>query len=71
MNDNQLVKECLRGDMERFRKIVEKYRGKAMAMAVNILGNREDAEDPCQETFLQTYRHLGGHRTIHLRIIQF
>lgn len=58
MNDNQLVRECLRGDVEEFRKIVEKYRGKAMAMALNILGNREDAEDACQETFLQTYRNL-------------
>ncbi len=58
MNDNQLVRECLCGDVEEFRKIVEKYRGKAMAMALNILGNREDAEDACQETFLQTYRHL-------------
>ena len=58
MNDNQLVRECLRGDVEEFKKIVEKYRGKAMAMALNILGNREDAEDACQETFLQTYRHL-------------
>ena len=58
MNDNQLVKECLRGDVEEFRKIVEKYRGKTMAMALNILGNKEDAEDACQETFLQTFRNL-------------
>jgi RNA polymerase sigma-70 factor (ECF subfamily) len=58
MNDNQLVRECLRGDTEEFKKIVEKYRGKVMAMALNILGNREDAEDACQETFLQTYSNL-------------
>ena len=30
-----------------------------MALALNILGNREDAEDACQETFLQTYRNLS------------
>ncbi len=58
MEDNQLVRDCLHGETEEFKKIVEKYRGKTMALAFNILGNREDAEDVCQETFLQTYRHL-------------
>lgn len=29
-----------------------------MALALNILGNREDAEDACQETFVQVYHHL-------------
>jgi len=58
MNDNQLVRECLLGEVEEFKKIVEKYRGKAMSLAMNVLGNREDAEDACQETFLQTFRNL-------------
>jgi len=58
MNDTQLVRECLHGEVEEFRKIVEKYRGKALALALNILGNREDAEDACQEMFLQTYHNL-------------
>ncbi len=59
MDDNQLVKECLHGKTEEFKKIVDKYRGKTMALALNILGNKEDAEDACQETFLQTYRNLN------------
>ena len=32
-----------------------------MAAALNILGNREDAEDACQETFVQAYRHLRNY----------
>jgi RNA polymerase sigma-70 factor (ECF subfamily) len=59
MEDNQLVRECLQGETEEFKKIVEKYTGKTMALALNILGNKEDAEDVCQETFLQTYRNLS------------
>jgi RNA polymerase sigma-70 factor (ECF subfamily) len=59
MKDNQLVRECLQGETEEFKKIVEKYRGKTMVLALNMLGNREDAEDACQETFLQTYRNLN------------
>jgi len=58
MDDKQLVKSCLEGEREEFRIIVEKYKGKTMAMAINILSNWEDAEDACQETFLQVYRHL-------------
>ncbi len=59
MNDNQLIKSCLQGEAEEFRKIVEKYRGKILAMAMNILRNKEDAEDACQEAFIQAYRNLG------------
>ena len=58
MDDNQLVMECLHGETEKFKKIVEKYRGKTMALALNMLGNKEDAEDACQETFIQTFRNL-------------
>lgn len=58
MNDKQLLESCIQGDVEEFRKIVEKYRGKIMAMAQNILGNREDAEDACQDTFIRAYSNL-------------
>jgi RNA polymerase sigma-70 factor (ECF subfamily) len=34
------------------------YTPAALALAINILGNRQDAEDACQEAFLQVYRHL-------------
>lgn len=60
MNDTQLVRECLRGETEEFKNIVEKYKGKAMALALNILRNREDAEDVCQEMFLQVYHNLDS-----------
>ena len=58
MNDKQLVMSCLHGDVEEFHKIVDKYKGKAMALAVNILGNLEDAEDACQDAFLHAYSNL-------------
>jgi len=29
-----------------------------MAVALNVVGNRQDAEDVCQETFIQVFRHL-------------
>lgn len=59
MNDKQLIRSCLQGDVEEYRKIVNKYNGRIMAIAINILGNREDAEDACQEAFIKAYNHLG------------
>lgn len=58
MDEKQLIKSCLRGGTEEFKRIVDIYAAPAMALAMNILRNREDAEDACQETFLQVYRHL-------------
>jgi RNA polymerase sigma-70 factor (ECF subfamily) len=58
MNDEQLLQSCLRGDVEEYQKIVNKYRSKAIAMAMNILRNREDAEDASEEAFIQVYQNL-------------
>lgn len=41
-----------------FPRIVDEFSAPSMALAVNILGNREDAEDACQEAFLQVFRNL-------------
>jgi RNA polymerase sigma-70 factor, ECF subfamily len=60
MTDNELVRSCLGGDMASYRTLVDRYRGQAMAMALNILANYQDAEDACQEVFLKAYRNLSG-----------
>ena len=59
MGENGLIAACLQGDREAFRQIVDIYKAQVMALAMNILGNRQDAEDVCQETFIQVYRNLG------------
>jgi RNA polymerase sigma-70 factor (ECF subfamily) len=59
MTDSELVRECLEGRADTFRILMDRYRDHAMAVAVNILMNREDAEDACQEAFLKAYRKLG------------
>jgi RNA polymerase sigma-70 factor (ECF subfamily) len=59
MDDKQLLQSCLEGNIEDFRKVIEKYKGKAMALAWNYVGNREDAEDACQDAFLKAYLNLS------------
>jgi len=57
-DDRELVQDCLRGRLGAFRELMDRYRETAMSVAMNILMNREDAEDACQESFFKAYRHL-------------
>jgi len=59
MDDKQLLQSCLEGNVEDFKKVIDKYKGKAMALAWNYLRNREDAEDACQDAFLKAYLNLN------------
>lgn len=59
MDDQELAAAVLRGGAENFKLIVDKYAPQALALASNVLGNREDAEDACQEAFVQVFRNLG------------
>jgi RNA polymerase sigma-70 factor, ECF subfamily len=48
----------LQDGLERFELMMKQYRAPAMALALNVLGNREDAEDACQDTFVSAYHSL-------------
>lgn len=61
MDEQELIAGSLRGRMEDFRMIVERYSAPAMALAMNMLGNRDDAEDACQELFIQVFQKLGSY----------
>ncbi len=59
IDEAAVISACLRGAGEEFKAVVDRYKGPLMAAAVNILGNREDAEDVCQDTFIRAYRNLA------------
>ncbi len=44
-----------------FDGVVDIYGGQALALAINVLGNRQDAEDVVQESFIQVFRNLGSY----------
>ena len=58
MDERELIEGCLRGSLASQRAMVEAYGTLVLSVALNVLGNRQDAEDVCQETFLQTFRRL-------------
>jgi len=58
MSDQELVKACLSGNTGAYQEIMQRYSGKAMALALNMLRHREDAEDVCQEAFVKAFHNL-------------
>ena len=50
--ESRLVERVRRGDAAAFDTLVRRYMRRAFAVAFRLLGNREDAEDLVQESFL-------------------
>jgi RNA polymerase sigma-70 factor (ECF subfamily) len=49
---------CRAGDEEAFTGLVERYRKPVLALAFDLLGDPDDAEDAAQEVFVSVYRSL-------------
>ena len=58
-SDAVIVARVLRGDVEVFRVLVERYRDRFARYAYHMLGNREDAEEALQDAFTRAYRSLA------------
>ena len=59
MDDAEAIKGCQQGDREAFRHLVERYQKRAVAHAVAILFDRDDAEDAVQEAFIDAFQAIG------------
>ena len=59
MDDAGAIKRCQQGDREAFRHLVERYQKRAVAHAVAILFDRDDAEDAVQEAFIDAFQAIG------------
>lgn len=54
-----LVRGCLGGDQVAMRALVEQFEGRVFGLCCRMLGNRHDAEDAAQETFIRMLQSLG------------
>ena len=58
-DDATLISRALGGENSAFGALVERHFGAAYASAYAVLGNRSDAEELAQETFVQAFQKLG------------
>ena len=61
MIDRAIIHQVLAGDAEAFARLVDRHYDRCAGIAVRILGNREDAEEAVQDTFLRAFRALGSY----------
>ncbi|MCH7938403.1 MAG: sigma-70 family RNA polymerase sigma factor, partial [Candidatus Marinimicrobia bacterium] len=53
-----LIRASQRGDQKAFHELVAMYDEKIMILALQLLKNKEDAEDVYQEVFLKAWKNL-------------
>ena len=58
LSDAQVVQQFLDGDDRAFSEIVRRYDKRLQNFVSRTVGDREQAEDLVQETFVRVYRHL-------------
>ncbi len=60
--DDVYVHKTVEGDVEAFNELVNRHHSKIYGLAYRMLGNREDAADATQETFLEAYKSIKAFR---------
>jgi len=62
IEDKVLVERVLGGDKTAYRELVERSRKMVYYLALDMTGNREDAEDISQDVFIKAFRSLHNFR---------
>jgi RNA polymerase sigma-70 factor (ECF subfamily) len=59
-SEADLLAACRRQDIRAFEHLYQAHGARLKSLAYHIVGNRQDAEDAVQETFLKLYRAIHG-----------
>lgn len=60
--ESTLIRQTLEGDQMAYTTLVRRYERMVFSLALQMLGNREDALEVTQDAFLKAYRFLSGYR---------
>ncbi len=55
-----LIQQCLTGNQDAFRRLIEPHQDFVFRVALAVLGSREEAEEAAQDAFVRAYRGLGS-----------
>ena len=55
-----LVDDCRRGDQRAMAALVDRFRDRVFGLCLRMVGQRQDAEDMTQETFVRALRSLAS-----------
>ena len=61
MTDGALVRRTLDGDARAFTELVDRHAAACLRFATRMLGDKSDAEDVAQETFLRAHKALESY----------
>jgi RNA polymerase sigma-70 factor (ECF subfamily) len=61
-SDAVILRQVRSGQQRLYAVIVDRYKDRALTLAVRLLGDRHEAEDAVQEAFVRAYRHLDRFR---------
>jgi len=64
VTDEQLIAKFQQGDLQAFDILVRRYKDQLLNFVFRFVGNRNDAEDIVQETFLRVYKNKHYYREI-------
>jgi RNA polymerase sigma-70 factor (ECF subfamily) len=60
--DSELMARVRTGNQRAFAELIDRYKARVFHTTLRMLGNREDAEEAAQDTFLRAYRGLKNFR---------
>lgn len=58
--ERDLIQQCLSGNRDAFRRLIEPHQDFVFRVALSVLGSREEAEEAAQDAFVRTFRGLGS-----------
>ncbi len=64
VTDEQLIARFQQGDLQAFDVLVRRYKDQLLNFVYRFVGNRSDAEDIVQETFLRVYKNKHYYKEI-------
>ncbi|WP_353948716.1 RNA polymerase sigma factor SigW [Sporolactobacillus sp. Y61] len=56
--EKRLIKKVKKGDHQAFAELVDRYKNSVFNICFRMVGNRQEAEDLSQETFIRAYNHI-------------